>query len=410
MIVLDDVGETERPLLSSLAGIAAAGVEFSRFYTFPVCSPTRYAALAGRLPRREGIGDTINAHNSATGASPPPDRLAVMLPEALKPTHATALFGKWHLGRASVGMRRDLLAITESGPFVSGFDRWRAGNPNSIALPGATKDGYYNWYRVEDDQVLRNNSEYATAAQRDAFLNWWTTASGPRLAWLAFSAAHQPYDPPPGYAYTGSVRGDYEQVIEYLDDALAAVLAVVSLADTYIVILGDNGTPDEARIPGSPSGYWKGTCYEGGINAPLLIAGPGVMPGTSARLVSALDVSPTILELIGASSRGLEDGRSFADELGPWSGAPVRTWVFSERYDVPSGGGQVEGYDDQAVVESAWKLRRVDADGIGPGPSVDRAYYLPNDPYELSPIDPALLPAPIRDRLYAELASLSPRL
>lgn len=413
VIVLDDVGETERVLLPSLDAVAARGVTFQRFYSFPVCSPTRYAALAGRYPRREGIGDVINAHNSATGASPAPDRLDVMLPESLKPTHKTGLFGKWHLGRASEGERVDLLDVTESGPFVSGFDYWRAGNPNSIAQPGSTKDGYYNWYRVDDGTVSRFHSTYATAAQRDAFVSWWTGTSGPRFAWLAFSAAHQPYDTPPGYAPASTTRGAYELVIEYLDDALTAVLGTVNLDTTFVFVFGDNGTPDDARPVGAPSGYWKGTCYEGGVNVPLLVSVPGVSSGaTSQRLVSALDIAPTVCELLGVQPmRGYEDGRSFANSLGAnWSGTTARTWLAVERYDTPPGNGQIEGYDDLAVIECAWKLRRVDADGIGPGGYAESAYYLPNDPFEQNPFDPNLLPTGLRTRLYAQLASLPPRL
>lgn len=412
VIILDDVGETERALLPSLDALAARGVTFDRFYTFPVCSPTRYAALAGRYPRRAGIGDVINAHNSATGASPAPDRRALMLPEALKPTHETALIGKWHLGRASEGGRVDLLDSSESGPFVSGFDSWLAGNPNSIAQPGSTKDGYYNWYRVDDGTVSRFHTTYATAAQRDAFVSWWTRTTGPKFAVLAFNAAHQPYDTPPGYAPASTTRGAYELVIDYLDDAISGALGVVDLAETFVFVLGDNGTPDDARRVGTPSGFWKGTTYEGGVNVPLIVSGPGITPKpNSQRLVSALDIGPTLLELLGTppATQGFGDAMSFANALGPWIGSKPRSWVFTERYDTPGGGGQPAGYDDQAVVEAAWKLRRVDQDGPGPLASQDFAYYLPGDPFEQAPIAPSSLPPSLKARLYAELASIPAR-
>jgi arylsulfatase B len=410
VIVGDDLGWPERHLMPALDEISERGVTFERAYTFPVCSPTRFAALYGMLPRRVGIGDVINSHNSATGASPAPDRLHVSLAEALKPTHETALFGKWHLGRASVGARADLLALTESGPFVSGFDVWRAGNPNSIAQgPGA--DGYFDWYRVDDAQVTQNASTYATHAQRDAFVSWWTSTTGPRFAWLAFNAAHQPYDAPPGRTPTGSVRGDYEQIIADLDDSLAACLAAVDFETTWVIYIGDNGTPDEARPAGTPSGFWKGTTYEGGVNVPLIVSGPGVTSGViSQRLVSVVDIPATLLEVLCVQARGFADSASFADGLGgTWTGEPARTFVFTERYDTPSTNPSV-GYDDQAVIEACWKLRRVDVDGPGPAPSVDTAYYLPNDPYEQNPIDPLLLPTGLQVRLYGELASVPTRL
>ena len=411
VVILDDVGETERALLPSLNSIAASGVTFDRFYTWPVCSPTRFAVLTGIYPRSSGIGDVVNAFNSATG-SPAPDRRLVMLPEALRLTHETCLVGKWHLGRASEGDRADLLDTTEGGPFVSGFDSWLAGSPNSIAQPGATKDGYFNWYRVDDGTVSRFHSTYATAAQRDAFVSWWTGTSGPKFAVLAFNAAHQPYDTPPGYVPAATTRGAYENVIAYLDGALGGVLGVVSLADTFVFVLGDNGTPDEARPEGTPSGFWKGTTFEGGVNVPLIVAGPGITPkSNSQRLVSALDLGPTLFEMLGITSRGFEDGRSFADALGTWTGAKPRSFVFTERYDTPGGGVQPTGYDDQAVIEATWKLRRVDPDGTGGAlPVVDSAYNLVTDPFEQAPIDPALLPVALRTRLLDEMNAQPARL
>lgn len=411
VIVGDDLGWPERALMPSLDAIATRGVTFTRFYTHPVCSPTRFAALSGLLPRRAGIGDIISAHVSTNAPSPAPDRRHVLLPEVLTPTHETCIVGKYHLGRASVGARVDLLDVTESGPFTSGFESWLAGNPNSIALgPGAT--GYRDWYRVDNETVTQNAPTWATHAQRDAFVSWWTGTSGPKFCWLAFNAAHAPYDAPPGLAPTGTTRGDYEQLIADLDASLAACLAVVDWNTTIVVYLGDNGTPDDARPVGSPSGFWKGTTYEGGVKVPLIVAVPGGDAGTSScRLVQATDIPATVLELLGQEvGRGFTDSVSFADELGPWAGEPARTWVFTERYQSPAVG--LSNFpDDQAVIEAAWKLRRVDPDGPGGlQPSQDFVYYLPNDPYEQAPGDPLLLPAPIRARLMAELASVPPRL
>lgn len=419
VVMLDDVGHTERPLLASLNTLAAQGMELTRFYAWPVCSPTRYAALAGRYPRRAGIGDIINAHNSATGASPPPNRLDLMLPEVLKLSHQTAIVGKWHLGRASKGNRADLLPVTESGPYVSGFDSWRAGNPNSIALPALQSSGYYDWYRVDDGQVRASHTTYATLAQRDAAIDWIEAQSEPWFLWLALNAAHAPYDPPPGQAPTGTTRGDYLQVLDYADHAILDVLAAVDLAETFVVILGDNGTPDAASV--GPTGFWKGTTYEGGIRVPCVIAGPGIMPGVSGRLVSAVDLAPTLLDLVGAEApRGFHDGASFADALGAWAGAPARAWATAERYDTPAGGGQVEGYDDLAFIEAPsfypgttitvrLKRRIVDADGIGPGGTADLIYDLIGDPFEIAPAQYALAPAAIRARFDSYLASMPAR-
>lgn len=398
VVILDDVGRGDVSAVDtpSIQALAAQGRSFTRAYSFPVCSPTRAAVLLGEWPRRSDIGDVVNAHKPDLSNSPPPSRFPVSLAEALEPTHETALVGKWHLGRLDVGG----VPALESGPFGTGFEHWLAGNPNSVALgPGAT--GYYHWWRVEEG-LSSISGAYATDAQRDAFVGWWSSIQGPKFAVLSLNAAHAPYDAPPGVALKVAVRDQFTDVLQYADAALGACLAAVDLSDTYVVLLGDNGTPDEARPANSPSGFWKGTTYEGGIRVPLIVAGPGISPGASSRLVDVVDVPATALELLGVASRGLQDSRSFADALGSWLGSPARTWTFAERYDAPSL------IDEQAIIEALWKLRVWDPDGPGPLPPQEAVYNLGSDPYEQSPIDPGTVPA-ASARLHAELASLPPR-
>lgn len=412
VIVADDLGTSELPLMPNVQALAARGTYFSRAYSWPVCSPTRYAAMFGELPRRAGIGNVISAHNpTAPNSSPAPQHSKVSLAEALLPSHRTCLVGKWHLGRAS-NNGTDLLALTESGPFTSGFADWLAGSPVTIAA-GPSSTGYYDWYMVRNEIVAVSYNVYATDEQRAQFQEWWTTHDGghPRFCWLAFSAPHAPFNAPPGYGPAPNERAAYEQVVRYLDGAIGEVLAGVDLSRTYVVFFGDNGTPDQAPPPPAPRGFWKGTTYEGGIRVPLIVAGPGIAPRPdhpSPRLVSVVDIPATLLELLGTGSRGFTDSHSFADELGPaWEGEAPRTFVFAERYDV-AAGEQPPGYEDVALVEKAWKWRRWDQDGDGPEGFQEALYYLPGDPFEQSPIDPALVPA-VALRFQAHLATLPPR-
>lgn len=408
VIVADDLGWPEWPLMPNVQALAAQGTTFSRAYSWPVCSPTRFAAMFGELPRRAGIGNVVNAHNPASAnGSPAPDRRRVSIAEALAPTHAAALVGKWHLGRATAD-GDDLLGVVESGPFVSGFDVWRAGSPVSVAAgPGST--GYRDWYRVHDATVSQSYAVHATEEQRDQALAWWGKKhAAPRFLWLAFCAPHQPYEAPPGYPQRATDRETYEDMVAHLDDAIGDVLAQVDLSETFVVFMADNGTPNNVHPPYAPPGFWKGTTYEGGIRVPLVVAGPGVTAGaTTSRLVSAVDLPATLLDLVGVESRGFADSRSFADALGPWTGSAPRGWVFAERYDVEAGE-QPAGYDDVAIVEAAWKWRRWDPDGDGPEPFTEALYYLPTDPYEQVPIAPAAVPA-VQARMAAQLATTGVR-
>ena len=52
----NDVGFHGGPIdTPSLDRLAAQGVELSRFYTTPICSPTRAALMTGRDPMRLGV-------------------------------------------------------------------------------------------------------------------------------------------------------------------------------------------------------------------------------------------------------------------------------------------------------------------------------------------------------------------
>ena len=406
VIVLDDVGRDEVfpgvDFTPTIERFASQGVRFTHAYSWPVCSPTRYAATFGRYPRRSGIGDVIDAIHPLSPSSPTPPLGLVSLAEVFGLTHKTALIGKWHLGRAGLAGEMDQAS---SGPFERGFDRWLAGMPNGAAR-GALGESHYRWNRVEDGD-LSVSTQYATEAQREAFVDWWTSTGGSRFAWLGFAAAHPPHEPPPGFGMLASERANYQQVIAYLDqDALERVANVIDLADTFVVIFGDNGTPDDARPAGTPADHFKGSTFEGGIRVPLVIAGPGITPGlVSDRLVSLVDLPATLLDLVSLPRPAgrFEDSLSFADELGPtFRGDLPRASAFAERYTATQ--------DEMTVVEPRWKLRRFDPDGpAGPLGYRDEVYDLTSDPLEAAPIPPASAPPGVLDRLKAELDSIPPR-
>jgi len=214
-----------------------------------------------------------------------------------------------------------------------------------------------------------------------------------------------------------TTRGAYELAVQYLDDAIGDVLATVDLNDWFVLFVTDNGTPDDARPTAGVSGRWKGSMYQGGINVPCVIAGPGIGVGTSPHVASVVDLAATIADLLDVAlpCGAFLDSRSFAP------GSQERDFVFSERFEVLASASypQPAGFDGLAIVErlttvgstqARLKLLRQDVDGNGPGSSVDVVFNLVTDPGEQNPVDIALLPSGIRTRLLTELASLPPRL
>ena len=87
-------GEIDTP---SLDRLAAEGVELSRFYTTPICSPTRAALMTGRDPIRLGVAYGVIMPWMNIGVHPD-ERF---LPESFQAAgYQTAMVGKWHLGHA----------------------------------------------------------------------------------------------------------------------------------------------------------------------------------------------------------------------------------------------------------------------------------------------------------------------
>ena len=82
----------------NLDRLARQGTRFTSFYAAQaVCSASRAALLTGCYPNRIGIHGALGP-GSKTGLSADETTLA----EVLKPRgYATAIFGKWHLGRAA---------------------------------------------------------------------------------------------------------------------------------------------------------------------------------------------------------------------------------------------------------------------------------------------------------------------
>ena len=88
---------------------------------------------------------------------------------------------------------------------------------------------------------------------------------------------------------------------------------------TIVIFLADHGRglPREKRWP-----------YNAGLQMPLLMRGPGIEPGaTESRLVSWVDVPPTILSLAGVPTPDQYDGQVFR---GPAAAEP-RRYVFGGR-------------------------------------------------------------------------------
>ena len=105
IVVADDLGwndvgfhggDIDTPALDKLAD---EGVSLNRFYTTPICSPTRAALMTGRDPMRLGVAYSVILPWDNNGVHPEEH----FMPESFRAAgYQTAMVGKWHLGHAQM--------------------------------------------------------------------------------------------------------------------------------------------------------------------------------------------------------------------------------------------------------------------------------------------------------------------
>lgn len=378
LIVADDLGADSVGLYSSapsaptpeIDSLAQNGVRFTNAWANPTCSPTRAGFLTGRHAFRTGVG----------GAG---DEIALSeftIPQALSVAgYTTACIGKWHLDGTSNG--------GDDNPNLMGFDHYEG------SLNGTIGD-YYNWTKVTNGNSSTVTT-YGTTENVNNALSWINVQTGPWYCQIAFNAPHTPFHKPPNdlhsYDSLSGTRADirnnpsdyYKAAIESMDTEIGRLLSSLSptvLANTNIIFVGDNGTPQRVS-PGIVRDS-KGSLYEGGVHVPFIVSGPTVaapLNRTSDATVHTVDLFATILELAGLDvsttvPAGVDyDSLSVVDYLANPSQTDYHTYAFTERFSSP-----VDTSDGVTIRDSAYKLIRFDSTGA------EEFYAIENDSTESS--------------------------
>jgi len=145
----------------------------------------------------------------------------------------------------------------------------------------------------------------------------------------------------------------YLREVEFVDERVGWILRsleVAGLADRTLVVF----TSDHGEGFGEHDVYLHGrVLYDELVRIPLIVAGPGVAPGTRDATVSLVDLAPTLADWAGVSLPGPRDGRSFAEVL---RGGPAGS---TQAY-VSHATSTEQGVD--AIIEGPFKLV-LDPDG-----------------------------------------------
>jgi len=342
-IMADDLGYGDiRPFgqkiirTPNLDRLAAEGTCFTQYYAGgSVCSPTRSVLMTG-----QHTGHTrIRGNHGQTGLARVPLKASdVTVAKVMKSAgYATAIAGKWGLGEPG----------TEGIPNRQGFDRWFGYLNNDLA------EFYYpeKIWRNEEEITLPGNiggrrGQYSNDLMTEEALSFIDDhRARPFFLYLAYTIPHSllevPEDslveyrgkfPEPAAEATGGKnnvpepRGTFAAMVTRLDREVGRVLGRLQKhgleKNTVVFFCSDNGAPNRAGLAdyfGSTAGFrgHKGSLFEGGIRAPMIVRWPGQVPAgkRSDYAWGGWDVLPTAAALAGAATPPGIDGISVVPAL-----------------------------------------------------------------------------------------------
>lgn len=408
IIVADDLGWSDVGFhggsidTPSLDRIAAEGVELSRFYTTPICSPTRAALMTGRDPMRLGVAYAVIWPWSNAGIHPDEH----FMPESFQAAgYQTAMVGKWHLGHALQAYHPNARGFehfyghlhTEVGyfpPFANqgGKDFQR----NGVSIE---RDGYESY--ILADEVSR----WIRERDRDQ----------PFFLYMPFIAPHTPLEAPDDlvqkYAdmedrrqparskhtdesrmlrrLSGqpSARPMFAAVVEGMDRAIGQVLQTLDeerIADnTIVMFFSDNGGAAYATGGANnvPLRGGKGETWEGGIRVVSLLRWPEKLDAGArmGQIMSVMDVFPTLAEAAGVTPGNGQfelDGRSMWPAISRGQRQPRQDLLMFASETPIRGSFMFTAFNDH------WKLVQEVEQGLLSATVTNYLFRIAEDPYE----------------------------
>jgi arylsulfatase A-like enzyme len=335
--------------------LATQGMVFRNAWAQPYCSPTRATVITGLFEDKT----RVMAPNDPLLSPHRPYTFVRLLKDN---GYSTAMIGKWHLGTGTSGTL----------PKQAGFDLYRGHNaayipgywsnssctnPAQNCYPlhwqdGSTAEGSFN--TIAAGSVTPRSlpagptfpeipaTTYEPVVRAADTIDWINSHTGtPWFIWLAFNLSHvtvqnpNMHVPPQNVLDTptknelnaclgasgqyganppqvGNCTGPqlHRAMTNAIDTAIGKILDVVDFSNTYVIFIGDNGTPMYGTIGGvtgqidnmylDKTNRGKGSAWESGCRVPMAVRGPGIGAGAQKEApVHVADLYATILTLAG---------------------------------------------------------------------------------------------------------------
>ncbi|MBA4065632.1 MAG: arylsulfatase [Isosphaera sp.] len=296
----------------NLDKLAATGTRFEHCHVQPLCTPTRVQLMTGKYNVRNYVNFGTLPRSEVT--------FAHLLGKA---GYATAVCGKWQLGREV------------DSPKHFGFGEsylWQhTRRPPRYANPGLEHDG---------KELDFTNGEYGPKLLNDFALDFvGRNKDKPFFLYYPLTLTHGPFQPTPDSpAWDPKAKGEavnndpkhFADMVAYMDKMvgrLVARLDELKVRDnTLILFVGDNGTGRgiTSKLKGEAYPGGKGSTTARGTHVPLIANWPAraKQPGVCRDLVSSVDFLTTLCEAAGVPAPAGTDGRSFLPQVCGEKGTP----------------------------------------------------------------------------------------
>jgi arylsulfatase A len=349
-ILADDLGygelgchgadHVQTPNIDSLA---RGGVRFTRFFTAPLCGPSRALILTGRYAFRTGAVSQDACRNLVRNGKGAEEMLPTVLGRA---GYASAMVGKW--GQLAPSGNPAEWGFGHDFHFKASGVYWNSRTVRKMNPDGSVRgdpDSY-----IKDGKVLPlRDGEYMPDLLHKDAVSWIEAhKDGPFFLYYSMSHIHgeilpTPDSPPlpPGTSDSAREAQHYKDNVLYMDKLVGALLAELARLklreNTLVVFMGDNGT-GKSRAPGATIGGRriegeKGSMQEGGGLVPCIANWPGVTPAGKVieHVADASDLLATFAEAAGAplpKDRAI-DGKSLLPQF-KGVDEPLKKWAFCQ--------------------------------------------------------------------------------
>ena len=307
IIHLDDMGYGDLTVTGAVGystpnidRLCAEGMRFTQYYSpQPICSASRAGLMTGCYPNRVGFAGALGPRSNI-GIAPQEETIAEVLK---KKNYVSCAIGKWHLGD-----KREFL------PTHNGFDEY-------FGLPYSNDMGIHDQTintstlpLIEGDSVINPHvtreilSQLTTMYTERAVKFIKANARKPFFLYLAHTMPHVPLAVSDKFKGK-SEQGLYGDVMMEIDWSVGEIMKALNEKgiekNTLVIFTSDNGPwIIYGNHAGSTGGLReaKGTTFDGGLRVPCIMRWPGrIVAGVvSNKLVSGIDILPTLADLCGA--------------------------------------------------------------------------------------------------------------